>query len=120
MTKPITIDSYIDQFPPSVQARLREIRELIQRTALEATEKISYGVPTFYLNGNLVHFAGYDKHIGFYPTPSAITHFEEELSGYKYAKGSVQFQHDQPLPLDLIARMVAFRRDENLAKDKKR
>jgi uncharacterized protein YdhG (YjbR/CyaY superfamily) len=111
-----TIDDYIAQFPEEVQQKLTQLRNLIHELAPEATEKISYQMPTFYLNGNLVHFAAYVKHIGFYPTPSGISRFEEELSEYKFSKGSVQFPLDQPLPTELISRMVAFRRDENLGK----
>jgi uncharacterized protein YdhG (YjbR/CyaY superfamily) len=119
MTPEITsIDDYIAQFPAQVQEMLVQLRTLIHELAPEATEKISYQIPTFFLNGNLVHFAAYAHHIGFYPTSSGITHFEDELADYKHAKGSVQFPLDQPLPVDLIAKIVAFRRDENLAKGK--
>lgn len=95
------------------------MRELIKENAPDATEKISYAMPTFYLSGNLVHFAGYAKHIGFYPTPSAISAFEAELKQYVYAKGSVQFPVNQPLPVELIARMVKFRVQEVLQKPTK-
>lgn len=114
-----TIDEYIAQFPEEVQAKLTQLRRLIHELAPEATEKISYQIPTFYLNGNLVHFAAYANHIGFYPTSSGIARFEAELAGYKHAKGSVQFPLDQPLPVELVTKMVAFRREENLAKGKK-
>lgn len=114
-----TIDDYIAQFPAEIQVKLIQMRDLIHELVPEATEKISYQIPTFYLNGNLVHFAAYARHIGFYPTSSGISHFEAELSDYAYAKGSVQFPLDQPLPVDLIARMVTFRREENLAKGKR-
>jgi uncharacterized protein YdhG (YjbR/CyaY superfamily) len=114
-----TIDDYIAQFPQEVQEKLTRLRQLIHERAPEATEKISYQIPTFYLNGNLVHFAAYAHHIGFYPTPSGISRFEAELADYKRAKGSVQFPLDQPLPLELIGQIVAFRRDENLAKARK-
>jgi uncharacterized protein YdhG (YjbR/CyaY superfamily) len=113
-----TIDDYIAQFPDDVREKLTRLRNLIHDLAPEATEKISYQVPTFYLNGNLVHFAAYANHIGFYPSPSGISRFEDELTGYEHAKGSVQFPLDQPLPVELIARMVAFRLEENLAKKK--
>ena len=106
------IDEYIKQFPESTQAKLREIRAAIRSVAPEATEKIAYGMPTFYLRGNLVHFAGYKNHIGFYPTPSGIAGFKEELDVYKNAKGSVQFPLDSPLPIDLIKRIVKYRVDE--------
>lgn len=109
-----TIDEYIATFPAATQTLLQQMRATIQAAAPEATEKISYQMPTFALKGNLVHFAGYDHHIGFYPTPSGITAFAEELSRYKSAKGSVQFPIDEPLPLELISRMVAFRVQENI------
>ena len=104
------IDAYITAFPPATQARLQEVRELIRSVAPDATETMSYAIPTFDLNGkHLVHFAGYAKHIGFYPTPAAIEAFQDELDGYTRAKGSVQFPLNQPLPVDLIRRMVEFR-----------
>ena len=104
------IDAYITAFPPATQARLQEVRELIRSVAPAAIETMSYAIPTFDLNGkHLVHFAGYAKHIGFYPTPAAIEAFEDELDGYTRAKGSVQFALNQPLPVDLIRRMVEFR-----------
>lgn len=108
------ISAYISQFPDAVQGKLNELRDLIHTLAPEATEKFSYQMPTFYLEGNLVHFAGYKNHIGFYPAPSGISAFEEEIKKYKYAKGSVQFPVDAPLPLDLITKIVKFRVDENL------
>jgi len=112
------VNDYIAGFPPDVQHKLTLLRNLIQELAPEASEKISYGMPTFYLHENLVHYAAYAKHIGFYPTPSGITHFEKELSPYKHAKGSVQFPLDQPLPTDLIERIVRFRVEEILKKKK--
>jgi uncharacterized protein YdhG (YjbR/CyaY superfamily) len=116
--KPTTIDEYIAAFPEDVQHMLQQIRDTIQQTAPNATEKISYGMPTFFLNGNLIHFAGYKNHIGVYPTPGGIDEFKEELSRYKGAKGSVQFPLDKPMPLDLIARMTKFRMEKLLNKDK--
>lgn len=113
------IDEYIADFPPETQTLLTEIRGIIARAAPEATEKISYAMPTFYLKGNLVHFAGYKNHIGFYPAPSGITAFQEELSVYKNSKGAVQFPLDRPLPKDLISRIVKFRAEENLTTTKK-
>jgi uncharacterized protein YdhG (YjbR/CyaY superfamily) len=110
------IDEYIAGFPESVQARLREMRATIRDAAPEATETINYGSPTFQLHGNLVHFAAFKNHIGFYPTPSGIEAFQDELSFYKGAKGSVQFPLDQPLPLDLVRQIVQFRVAENQAK----
>jgi len=111
-------DKYIAAFPDEIQRRLNLIRETIRQAAPEATEKISYMMPTFFLNGNLVHFAGYKNHIGLYPAPSGMEHYKEELAVYKHGKGSVQFPHDQPLPLDLISAIVKFRVMENIAKKK--
>jgi uncharacterized protein YdhG (YjbR/CyaY superfamily) len=112
-----TIDDYITEFPPDVRAALEEMRALIKAAAPDATETISYAIPTFDLNGrHLVHFAGYAKHIGFYPIPSAMTAFADELAPYKRGKGSAQFPLGEPLPADLIRRIVAFRVAENLKK----
>lgn len=111
-----TIDQYIVDCPPAVQQILQTIRATIQEAAPEATEAISYQMPTFKLHGNLVHFAAYKSHIGFYPVPTGIEAFKEELSVYKQGKGSVQFPLDQPMPYDLIRRIVAFRVAENVAK----
>jgi uncharacterized protein YdhG (YjbR/CyaY superfamily) len=110
------IDEYIATFPDEVQERLQSIRTAIQKAAPEATEAISYQMPTFKLNGNLVHFAAFKHHIGFYSTPSGHSEFKEDLSRYKGGKGSVQFPITDPLPLDLISRIVAFRVQENLVK----
>ncbi|MHB1454901.1 MAG: iron chaperone [Saccharofermentanales bacterium] len=107
-----TIDEYIAQFPPDIQMKLNKLREVIRIAAPEATEKISYAMPTFFYKKNLVHFAAYAKHIGFYPTPSGTDTFKEELSRYKCSKGAVQFPIDEPLPFDLISRIVQFRVDE--------
>ncbi|MGE5376985.1 MAG: iron chaperone [Bacteroidota bacterium] len=115
---PQTIDEYIAGFPADVQKILQKIRMTIHEAAPEATEKISYQMPTFYLNGNLVHFAGFKEHIGFYPVPTGIEKFKKELSVYKQGKGSVQFPLDQPMPYDLITKIVRFRVKENLAKAK--
>ena len=108
-----SIDEYIATFPEDVQTRLKDLKATIQRAAPDAQEKFSYGMPTFFLNGNLVHFAAFKTHIGFYPTPSGIEAFKQELSSYKGAKGSVQFPLDEPLPLKLIGRIVKFRVAEN-------
>lgn len=108
-----TIDEYLRDFPPDVRARLAQLRDTIRQAAPNATERISYRVPTFYLNGNLVHFAAFAHHIGLYPGPSGIAKFRKELAAYKSAKGSVQFPHDEPLPLDLVAKIVRFRVNEN-------
>ena len=113
-----SIDAYIQQFDAPTQIKLNQMRQIIQTTAPDASEKISYQMPTFYLNGNLVHFAAYAHHIGFYPAPSAIREFQTELAVYKNAKGSVQFPLDQALPVELIQKMVAFRVAENMSKSK--
>ncbi len=111
-----TIDEYILQFEPEVQAILQKLRQVIKETAPEAEEKISYQMPTFYLYGNLIHFAAYKNHIGFYPTPTGIEAFKKELSVYKGAKGSVQFPIYKPLPFELIREIVKYRVDENMRK----
>jgi len=115
-----SIDEYIAEFPPETQKVLQEVRALIRVSALGATETISYAIPTFDLNGrHLVHFAGYEKHIGFYPTGSGVEAFKEELQPYKRGKGSVQFPLGQPLPTDLIRRIVELRVEENTGKASK-
>ena len=111
-----TIDEYIRSFPPEVQALLEKMRETIHRAAPDATEAISYGIPTFKLNGNLVHFAAFSHHIGFYPTSSGIAAFRKELVQYETSKGTVQFPLDKPLPLDLVEKIVLFRVRETLEK----
>ena len=115
-----TIDEYINTFPEDVRHILNELRQTIKEVAPEAEETINYQIPTFTLNGNLVHFAAFPNHIGFYPTPSGMEAFKEELSVYKGAKGSVQFPIDEPLPLPLIRRIVEYRVKENLAKKQKK
>ena len=107
------IDDYIAGFPAPVQERLVALRTTIREHAPQATERISYGIPTFHLGGNLVHFGAFAHHVGFYPGPSGITAFADALASYRQAKGSVQFPHDAPLPLDLVAAIVAFRVAEN-------
>jgi uncharacterized protein YdhG (YjbR/CyaY superfamily) len=115
-----SIDEYIAEFPPETRRVLEEMRALIRAAAPEATEAISYAIPTFDLNGrHLVHFAGYAKHIGFYPIPTGMVAFEEELRAYKQGRGSVQFPLSRPLPTDLIRRIVEFRVEENTAKTSK-
>jgi len=104
-----SIDQYIAGFPRDVQERLQQIRGIISNAAPDAEEVIKYQIPTFVLGGNLVHFAAFQKHIGFYPTPSAIRAFTAELTDYESAKGSVQFPLDKPIPFALIKRMVEFR-----------
>lgn len=115
-----TMDEYISTFPEDVQSILNELRKTIKEVAPEAEETISYQIPTFTLNGNLVHFAAFKDHIGFYPTPSGMEAFENELSSYKRAKGSVQFPIDQPLPWPLIRRIVEYRVKENLERKQKK
>jgi uncharacterized protein YdhG (YjbR/CyaY superfamily) len=114
------IDDYIAGFPKDVQQLLEEVRVAIRKAAPAAEETISYAIPTFKLNGNLVHFAAFKNHIGFYPAASGIQAFKKELSAYEGAKGSVQFPLDQPLPLALIGKIVKFRVGENLSKSKKK
>ena len=111
-----SIDKYIATFPKDIQEKLEELRATIKAAAPEAKEKISYQMPTFDLKGNLVHFAAHTNHIGFYPTPSGIEAFKNELSIYASAKGSVQFPLNKPLPLKLISKIVKFRVAENLKK----
>src|SRR5512147_1043370 len=115
-----TIDEYISTFPEDVQSILNQLRQAVKETAPEAEETINYQMPTFTLNGNLVHFAAFRNHIGFYPTPSGIEAFKRELAPYKMAKGSVQFPIDQPLPLPLIRRIVEYRVQENLTRKQKK
>ena len=117
---PQNIDEYIAGFPEDVQAILEKIRSTIKDVAPEADEAIKYRMPTFVLNGNLVHFAAFKNHIGFYPVPTGIEAFKEDLSGYKQGKGSVQFPLDQPIPYELIGRIVKFRVEENLRKAKRK
>jgi uncharacterized protein YdhG (YjbR/CyaY superfamily) len=111
-----TIDEYISPFPPEVQEILQTLRKMIKESAPEAKEKISYQMPTFALRGNLVHFAAYKNHIGFYPGAIGIAAFEQKLSEYKSSKGTVQFPIDKPLPYELISEMVKFRVTENKKK----
>ncbi|AYL97467.1 iron chaperone [Mucilaginibacter celer] len=115
-----TIDEYIADFPDEVQQKLQQVRATIKAAAPDAVEAIKYAIPTFILNGNLVHFGGFKNHIGFYPAPQGLEEFKEELSGYKGAKGSVQFPLNEPLPLDLITKIVKFRVQKNLEKVKKK
>lgn len=115
-TAPTTIDEYIASFPPEVQEKLETIRATIRKAAPKAEEAISYMIPTFRLHGNLVHFAAYKKHIGFYPGAGGIAAFEEELAGYETSKGTVQFPLEKRLPLTLITKIVKFRVQQNLDK----
>jgi len=113
-----SIDEYIATFPRETQKILGEVRAAIKAAAPEAAEKISYGMPTFFLNGNLVHFAAWTSHIGFYATPSGNEAFKKELSIYESAKGSVKFPTDKPMPLNLISKIVKYRVAENLERAK--
>ena len=113
MTKPENVDVYIASFQPEIQQLLQQMRATITEAAPQAKEVISYGMPAFKTESMLVYFAAHTKHIGFYPTGSAIEKYKNELSNYKSAKGSVQFPFEQPLPLNLIADMVRFRVKEN-------
>jgi uncharacterized protein YdhG (YjbR/CyaY superfamily) len=112
----VTMDEYIEGFPADIQKKLQQIRTTIKKAAPGAEEKISYAIPTFTLNGNLVHFAAFKNHIGFYPAPSAINKFQKELAVYQGAKGSIQFPIEKPVPLNLITKIVKFRVKENHAK----
>ena len=117
---PESIDAYIATFPKEVQRLLAQVRKTIREAAPEAEEAIKYAMPTFVLNGNLVHFAAFTNHIGFYPAPTGMEGFKKELSKYKTGKGSVQFPIGEPLPLDLIRRIVLLRVTENEAKPVKK
>ena len=114
-----TIDEYIRLFPQPVREKLTALRKLIRQLVPEAQEKISYQMPAFYLNGNLVYFAAHAKHIGFYPTASGISNFKRELSKYQYSKGAIQFPLGKPLPVELVSKIVEFRVNENLGKARK-
>lgn len=111
-----TIDDYIAGFPDDIRTILQQLRMVVREAAPEAEETIKYQIPTFTLKGNLVHFAAFKNHIGFYPAPTAIERFQEELSPYKGAKGSVRFPLDRPIPFELIKKIVVFRVAENLEK----
>jgi uncharacterized protein YdhG (YjbR/CyaY superfamily) len=119
-SKTITsINAYLKQFSPEVVAKLRTLRKIIQTLAPQAEEAIRYGMPTFRLNGNLIHFAAYENHIGLYPTPAPIKAFAKELKSYKTSKGAIQFPIDKPLPLTLIKKIIKYRVKQNLTKSKK-
>ena len=113
-----TIDAYIADFPKAVQQILQKVRATIKTAAPDAKETIKYGIPTFTLNGNLVHFGGYKEHIGFYPAPAGIAEFKKELAPYASGKGTIRFPLDKPIPFALITRIVKFRVKKNLAKAK--
>lgn len=115
------IDQFISNYPPKIQTVLQKIRALIQKSAPGAEEAMSYGIPTFKLNGkNLVHFSAFKEHIGFYPTPSGIEKFKKELSAYEWAKGSVKFPLDKPIPYALIGRITQFRVKEVMGQTKEK
>ena len=114
------MDGYIAGFPEQIRKKLEEMRTIIRKAAPGAEETINYGVPTFKLNGNLVHFGGFKNHIGFYPAPSGIEAFKKELSVYEGAKGSVKFPVDKSLPASLITKIVKFRVKENLGRTKQK
>ena len=112
-----TIDEYIAAFPRNVQDILEELRRVIRESAPESEETISYGIPTFDFNGrHLVHFAAYRNHVGFYPTSSGIAHFKKELSRYELSRGTVRFPINEPIPFDLVKKIVKYRVEENLKK----
>jgi uncharacterized protein YdhG (YjbR/CyaY superfamily) len=110
------MDEYISQFPKNDRGILEQLRKVIMESVPEAEETINYGISAFRLNGNLVHFAAFKNHIGFYPTPSAVVAFKKELTPFKQAKGSVQFPLDKPIPFDLVKKIVKFRVKENESK----
>jgi uncharacterized protein YdhG (YjbR/CyaY superfamily) len=114
--KPQNIDEYIAGFPPEIQEILQKVRQTIHAAAPDAEETISYAMPTFKLHGNLVHFAAFKNHIGFYPTPTGIEAFKEDLAVYGRSKGTAQFPLDQPIPYDLIRRITEYRLRENIRK----
>ncbi|NPV41119.1 MAG: hypothetical protein HPY72_07245 [Anaerolineae bacterium] len=109
----MTIDEYIAGFPEDVQVILKQMRAVIRTAAPDAEEKINYGIPTFFTTENLVHFAGYKHHVGFYPSPSGIEHFKRELANYELSRGTVRFPLDKPIPYDLVARITEFRVKES-------
>lgn len=110
-----TIAEYYASLPKGQQAILQELQTFIQEIVPEAILKISYQMPTFYLNGNLVHFAAFSNHLGFYPAPEAIRFFAKELENYPTSKGAIRFPWDQPVPYELIKKIVIFRQQQNLS-----
>jgi uncharacterized protein YdhG (YjbR/CyaY superfamily) len=116
----IDINAYIAEFSDETQVILEKIRNTIQQAAPDAKEAIKYGMPTFVLNGNLVHFAAYKNHIGFYPAPSGIDSFIDELAVYRTGKGTIQFPINKPIPFDLISKVVKLRVEENMRKARKK
>lgn len=118
MIKVKNTDEYISLFPEDIQKRLAQLRMTIGKAAPKSSESIKYGIPTFEQNGNLVHFAAYKSHIGFYPAPAGIKAFKQELSNYEQSKGAIRFSLDKPLPLRLISKIVKFRVKQNEEKAK--
>lgn len=116
--RPKNIDEYIAGFPADVQLILEQVRATVKAAAPAAAETIKYAMPTFTLNGNLVYFAAFKNHVGFYPTPTGVAEFKQDLAPYRQGKGSVQFPLDQPMPLRLIAKIVKFRAKSNAEKAK--
>ena len=112
-----TVEAYIDQYTGDVRTRMEKLRELILSCSPKITEKISWGMATFVLNGNLVHFSGQKHHLGFHPAPSAITAFQKDLTNFKYSKGTIQLPYDRPMPYDLIRKIVKFRVQEQEKKN---
>jgi uncharacterized protein YdhG (YjbR/CyaY superfamily) len=119
MNKSVNIDEYISNFPENIQEKLKNIRRVIKEAAPQAQEAISYGMPAFKLNGNLVYFAAFKDHIGFFPTSSGVSAFKKELLPYGTSKGTIRFPLDKPIPFELIKKIVKFRINEALSKDKK-
>lgn len=120
MSKANNVDEFISQFPDATQAILKEIRHTIQETCPDSQEKISYGIPTFTLNGkNLVHFSAFEHHIGFYPGSAPIAQFQDKLTNYKTSKGAVQFPIDKPIPFELVVEMTKAAMKHNLEREKK-
>lgn len=115
-----SVDSYVQSSPPEIQKKLRQLRSMIRSAAPAAVEKISYRMPTFFLNGNLVYFAAFKNHIGFYPGSKAIEKFSKELASYEGSKGTVRLPFDSPIPAALIKKIVRYRVKENLEKEAKR
>jgi uncharacterized protein YdhG (YjbR/CyaY superfamily) len=109
----MTVEEYINQFPLEIQEKLNELRCLIKALLPEAKEIISYGIPTYDINGHVIHFAGYKNHIGMYPTSSGIEHFKDRLKAYKTSKGTIQIPKNVPLPIDLIKEIILFRKEED-------
>ena len=114
--KPTTIDEYIAGFPEDIQAKLEQVRDTVKQAAPEAEEAIKYAMPTYVLNGNLVHFAAFKTHMGFYPAPMGLEAFKEDLAGYKGSKGAVHFPLNKPMPLELITKIVKYRVGQNMSK----